>query len=91
MEETLYKVGDRVMVVENLNEDDEYEMSHSGETDCATLHMTTFSGQTVTICECYDYGYRIIEDNEQWNWTDGMFTLGNNLLTKEKLDKVKNK
>lgn len=88
MEETLYKVGDRVVVIEDLREDEDYHMEHNGESDCATLYMTTFRGRVVTIKECYDYGYRILEDNEKWNWTDEMFSLGSNLITKEKLDKI---
>lgn len=61
-------------------------MLHSNEIDGATTHMTSFRGRVVTISECYDYGYRIIEDNEKWNWTDQMFSLENNLITMSRLE-----
>lgn len=88
MNENLYKKGDLVLVREDLQEDERYAMSN-GERDCATLHMTTFRGRIVTIANVQDYGYRIEEDNGQWNWTDEMFSLENNLITRAKMEKLR--
>lgn len=88
MGRTLYNVGDKVIVREDLQEDEDYKMDN-GSSDCATLHMTTFRGRVVTISKSTEFGYEIFEDNERWNWTDEMFVLESNLITKFRLDKIR--
>lgn len=40
----------------------------------ANHDMCKYSGGIVTIGEVFDRGYKLVEDDRKWNWTDEMFT-----------------
>lgn len=63
-----YKIGDKVLVRPDLEEDKKY-----GD-ETVMSDMLFFRGKVVTI-EHVDYPncYRIKEDPDQWHWTDEMF------------------
>lgn len=63
-----YKVGDKVLVRPDLEEDKKY-----GD-EVVMSDMLFFRGKIVTI-EHIDHPncYRIKEDPDQWHWTDEMF------------------
>ena len=63
-----YKVGDKVLVREDLAADNWYgnEIVVSG--------MTCLKGKIVTINKVQYDKYEIEEDDKIWNWTDEMFS-----------------
>lgn len=67
-----YKVGDRVIVADDLSSGERYYMDGSDEYDYATPEMEKHQGQVVTISTASKRGYQIREDS--WHWTDGMFS-----------------
>lgn len=68
-----YKVGDRVLVRDDLEDHGWYAMCGSSIKDCAVINMIDrFSGRLVTIKSVSDK-YRICEDDGVYNWTDEMF------------------
>lgn len=70
-----YKVGDRVMVREDLHKGHFYNMENSKENNCIAEDMLPLRGDIVTIDRIADYGqYKIREDNGVYNWTDEMFS-----------------
>lgn len=75
----LYKEGDILQVREDLSTGVDYNMLNSeGGSDGASYRMVRdYRGKTVTITSCRIYGYKIKEDNGEWNWTDEMFELSN--------------
>lgn len=63
-----YKVGDKVVVKKDLNEEGYY-----GD-NTVVSEMVRFKGKTVTIDEVTYFGQYILkEDNLRWYWTDEMF------------------
>lgn len=62
-----YKVGDKVKVREDLEEDRYYG------NDIFTRLMRDYKGKVVTIEKCTDNGYMIEEDKRGWYFTDEMF------------------
>lgn len=63
-----YKVGDKVKVREDLDENVEYGYEE------ATEEMLAFRGKVVTIEKImFDREYIILEDIKKWYWTDEMF------------------
>lgn len=66
-----FKVGDKVLVKENLKGDKSYKME-DGFGDTVVANMVRFSGKVVTISRVGGK-YNIKEDYGRWNWTDGMF------------------
>ena len=64
-----YKIGDKVLVRPDLEEDKKY-----GD-EVVMFDMLSFRGKIVTI-EHVDHPnhYRIKEDPDQWHWTDEMFS-----------------
>ena len=86
-----YKVGEKVRVIETLQGGETYQNETGGD-DCATSRMERFRGRIVTICKVYNYGYRIKEDEGEWNWTDGMFkTLKDNEQTLARMKEIERK
>ena len=65
---TKYKIGDKVFVREDLEPYQRYR----GQSFVAS--MTPFKGKIVTIYDVVDGDYRIKEDNQNWRWTDEMFS-----------------
>lgn len=75
---TKYNVGDKVKVKADLIEDARYGMDNNEYKDIVVDSMMRFAGQVVTIAEIIytdELGerYNIIEDADEWNWTDEMF------------------
>lgn len=70
-----YKVGDKVIVREDLIKGDQYYMENTGKRDVVVEAMLKFRGKTVTINRTTTLGeYKISEDGAEWNWTDEMFS-----------------
>lgn len=72
----LYKPGDKVIVRQDLNEGTAYYMSMPNDRigTYAVDEMLEFAGRTVTIVEMNSFDrYHIAEDDQIWNWADGMF------------------
>ena len=70
-----YKVGERVIVREDLHKGHFYNMENSKEHNCIAEDMLPLRGDIVTIDRIADYGqYKIREDNGVYNWTDEMFS-----------------
>ena len=70
-----YKVGDKVIVGEDLIKHRDYYMEKSDRHDVVTDAMLKFRGKTVTIIRTTTLGeYKISEDGAEWNWTDEMFS-----------------
>lgn len=67
-----FKVWEKVRVIGNLTAGETY-FNEDGSDDCATRGMERFRNKVVTIKDINSYGYRILEDDGEWNWTDGMF------------------
>ena len=65
---TKYKIGDKVLVREDLEPYQRYR----GQSFVAS--MTPFKGKIVTIYNVVDGDYRIKEDNQNWRWTEEMFS-----------------
>ena len=63
-----YKIGDKVIVREDLEPYQRYR----GQSFVAS--MTPFKGKIVTIYDVIDGDYRIKEDNQNWRWTEEMFS-----------------
>ena len=63
-----YKIGDKVLIREDLIKYEKY----GGQSFVAS--MTPFKGKVVTIYDIVDDDYRIKEDNQNWRWTDEMFS-----------------
>lgn len=70
-----YECGDRVLVRSDLIENESYRMEDSKDEDVVVSEMVEFVGKVVTVDKVLPFGsgYRIIEDNCLWVWTDGMF------------------
>ena len=66
-----YKVGDRVVVREDLRHDVNYFMEDSHASDVAVDTMLNFRGQVVTIGDGRYDKYSIEECG--YSWTDEMF------------------
>ena len=71
-----YKVGDKVVVSEDIRDDDSvYYMEHGKDEGVyATGDMVELCGRTVTITSADEDGYTIKEDDEEFVWTDEMFS-----------------
>ena len=71
-----YKVGDKVVVSEDIRDDDSvYYMEHGEDEGMyATGDMVELRGRTVTITSADEDGYTIKEDDEEFVWTDEMFS-----------------
>lgn len=69
-----YKVGDKVRVREDLKVDGDYYMEDGETRDRFVVDMAKFIGKVVTIKEHYHEKYRIEEDEDEYNWTDDMFS-----------------
>lgn len=68
-----YKKGDRVVVRDDLVEDESYCMyDNSYNMNTVTYSMLEFCGKTVTINDVYSQ-YEIKEDMHGFGWTDEMF------------------
>lgn len=65
---TKYKIGDKVLVREDLEPYQRYREQSF------VASMTPFKGKIVTIYDVVDGDYRIKEDNQNWWWTDEMFS-----------------
>lgn len=65
---TKYKIGDKVIVREDLDVGKEYG------NDYVINSMLPLKGKTVTICDIDDDEYKIKEDFQKHWWTDGMFS-----------------
>ena len=68
MLEPKYKIGDKVIIREDLEPYQRYR----GQSFVAS--MTPFKGKIVTIYNVVDGDYRIKEDNQNWRWTEEMFS-----------------
>lgn len=67
------KVGDKVRVREDLNEDVEYFNNEHTYGIEVNAEMVALKGSVVTIKKVNENDYHIEEDNE-WYWTDEMFS-----------------
>ena len=65
---TRYKIGDKVIVREDLISGERYGK------DVFTSTMVSFKGKVVTISKVIGFKYEIEEDDKTWNWTDEMFS-----------------
>lgn len=64
-----YKIGDKVLVRSDLEEDKKYG------NEVVISDMLSFRGKIVTIKHVdHPDCYRIKEDSNQWHWTDEMFS-----------------
>lgn len=63
-----YKVGDKVLVREDLIVDQWYGR------DVFISEMVSFKEKIVTIKKIYTDIYTIVEDSGKWHWTDEMFS-----------------
>lgn len=68
------KVGDRVKVRPDLDIDKEYYMKDGIINHIVNEHMYELKGKIVTISKIRGSGYGIEEDDEEWYWTDEMFS-----------------
>lgn len=70
-----YKVGDKVVVSEDIRDDSVYYMEHGKDEGMyATGDMVELRGRTVTITSANEDGYTIKEDDWGCIWTDEMFS-----------------
>lgn len=67
-----YKVGDRVVVRTDLITHQVYYMEGRKNGDSVTESMNELAGRVVTISKVGEK-YRVEEDFNCFNWTDGMF------------------
>lgn len=68
-----YKVGDKVQVRKDLNDDDEYWMEDGSQVNHATEDMVKLKSRICTIKSTDNGQYKLEEDPNNWCWTDGMF------------------
>lgn len=68
-----YKVGDKVLIRDDLLEDETYYDDDEIYHDTVNDSMVLFGGQIATITSITSTGYRINLDNSRWNWMDDMF------------------
>lgn len=71
-----YKVGDKVIVSEDIRDDDSLYHMENGRGDgmFAIEPMVELRGKVVTIAYADEDGYYIKEDGEEYQWTDEMFS-----------------
>lgn len=68
-----HKVGDKVVIRADLNEELEYESEGKG-TEVVCMSMLDYVGETAVITKVYEYGeYSIDLDGGAFNWTYSMF------------------
>lgn len=68
-----YQIGDKVLIRDDLLEDEPYYNDDQIHYDTANDSMVEFGGQIATIMRFTTTGYRINLDNGRWNWMDDMF------------------
>lgn len=68
-----YKVGDKVLIRDDLLVDETYFDDNNMHNDVANEDMVELAGQIATIIRLTATGYRINLDNDRWNWMDDMF------------------
>lgn len=91
--ELLYKVGDKVMVRKDIQEDDHCHMVSCAESPgyrgmYVNSEMAAKAGKIVTIEDIIEdmncgYKYKIKEDG--WSWTDEMFERKRNTISFKQL------
>lgn len=70
----MLKVGDRVVIRNDLKEYHKYDMENTlDNSQIVVPSMMVLRGKTVIISEARQQFYRIEEDGGCWCWTDQMF------------------